>query len=165
MTTCRVRDAAKADAGAINAILNHYVLTSTATFILEPVTLEERQKWLAGHGAPHPVILAEIDGMTVGFGSLSAFRPRAAYAHSVELSVYVHPRFHRQGIGRLIVESLLSRARALGHHVVVAGCCGESQASIALLKSFGFTPAGHFREVGRKFDRWLDVVFLERRLE
>jgi L-amino acid N-acyltransferase len=161
MNALTIRDATQADAAAINDILNHYVLNSTATFITELVSLEERLKWLADRPKAHPVVVAELSGTVVGWGALGSFRTRAAYAQTVEISAYVHWDFHRRGIGRAITEELLIRARALGHHVVVGGCCSESTASIALLQSFGFSQAGHFPQVGRKFDRWLDVVFFE----
>jgi phosphinothricin acetyltransferase len=161
MNRLTIRDATQADAPAINDILNHYVLNSTATFITEPVTLQERLIWLGERLKAHPVVAAELSGALVGWGALGSFRTRAAYAYTVEISVYVHGDFHRRGIGRAIAEELLTRARALGHHVVVGGCCSESTASIALLQSFGFSQVGQFRQVGRKFDRWLDVVFFE----
>ena len=90
------------------------------------------------------------------------FRSRPAYRHTAEFSVYVDPERHRRGIGRALLADLVTRARALGHHALVGGCCSESTAVITLLEASGFSRVAHFREVGRKFDRWLDVVFLER---
>jgi L-amino acid N-acyltransferase len=161
MNTCLIREATTIDAEAINAILNHYVENSTATFITAPQTLEERLAWLKDRSSVHPVLVAEADRVVIGWAALSVFRTRAAYAQTAELGVYVHHAWHRRGIGRMLVAELLTRARAAGHHAIVGGCCSESVGSIALLKSFGFSPVGHFREVGRKFDRWLDVIFFE----
>jgi phosphinothricin acetyltransferase len=161
MNAMRIRTATQADAPAINDILNHYVTHSTATFITQPVSLDERLKWLEGRPEAHPVVVAELSESVVGWGALGPFRTRAAYAQTVEVSVYIHQDYHRRGIGRAIMRELLSRARALGHHVIVGGCCSESIASIGLLESFGFSRAGQFLQVGRKFDRWLDVVFFE----
>ena len=161
MNELTIRYATQADAPAINDILNHYVLNSTATFITEPVSLEERLKWLEDRPPTHPAVVAEISRAVVGWGALGSFRTRAAYAQTVELSVYIHPDYHRRGIGRALTHELLGRARTLGLHAVVGGCCSESTASIALLQSFGFSQVGHFPQVGRKFDRWLDVVFFE----
>ena len=161
MNALQIRTATRADAPTINEILNHYVANSTATFITERVSLEERLKWLEDRAETHPVVVAELGGSIVGWGALGSFRTRAAYAQTVEISVYVHREFHRRGIGRAITEELLSRARALGLHAVVGGCCSESTASISLLVSFGFSKIGTFPQVGRKFDRWLDVVFFE----
>ena len=89
------------------------------------------------------------------------FRARAAYAQTAEVAVYLREDFHRRGIGRMIIGELQARARLLGHHILVGVCCSETQASIGLLEACGFTRVGHLREVGRKFDRWLDIVILE----
>jgi phosphinothricin acetyltransferase len=164
MSDCSIRLATRDDAGVINDIQNHYVVNSTATFLTEPLTLERRLAWLDGRSPVHPVIVAQDDGSVVGWGSLEVFRGRPAYRHTAELSVYVHHEWHRRGIGRAILADLLARARALGHHTLVGGCCIESTAIIALLEASGFSRVAHFREVGRKFDRWLDVVFLQRLL-
>lgn len=157
-----VRLAVAADAAAINDILNYYVIHSTATFITVPQTIEERLAWLRDRQEIHPVIVAELDGLVAGWASLSMFRPRQAYRQTAELGVYVRDDLHRRGIGRALVSELIVRARALGHHVIVGGCCHESTASVALMQSLGFAEVARFREVGRKFDRWLDVIFLQR---
>lgn len=164
MSACSIRLANRDEAGVINDIQNHYVVHSTATFLTEPLTLEQRLAWLDGRSPAHPVTVAQIDGSVVGWGALEIFRSRPAYRHTAELSIYVHPEWHRRGIGRAILADLLTRARALGHHALVGGCCSESTAIIALLEASGFSRVAHFREVGRKFDRWLDVVFLQRLL-
>lgn len=162
MSACSIRLATREDAGIINDIQNHYVLHSTATFLTEPQTLEQRLAWLDGRSQAHPVTVAQADASIVGWGALETFRSRPAYRHTAELSIYVHHEWHRRGIGRAILADLLARARALGHHTLVGGCCRESTAVIALLEGSGFSRVAHFREVGRKFDRWLDVVFLQR---
>lgn len=164
MNTRSTRLATRDDAEAINGIQNHYVVHSTATFLTEPLTLEQRLAWLDGRLPAHPVIVAQAGDAVVGWGSLEVFRSRAAYRHTTECSIYVHPEWHRRGIGRAILADLLARARALGHHALVGGCCSESTAVIALLEASGFSRVAHFPEVGRKFDRWLDVVFLQRLL-
>jgi phosphinothricin acetyltransferase len=156
-----IRLATVADAQAINAILNHYVTSSTATFLTEPVSLEERIEWLKEHAGVYPVIVAEAQGAVIGWAALSSFRSRAAYRQTAEVSVYVEHNYHRKGVGRALLQELLRRAKALGYHSLIGGCCSESAASIALLDQFGFTRAAHFHEVGRKFARWLDVIFLE----
>ncbi|MGZ5503712.1 MAG: N-acetyltransferase family protein [Chthoniobacterales bacterium] len=160
-----LRVATKDDAPAITELLNHYIAHSTSTFIDEPQTVADRIAWFEQHSERHPVIAAESDGRFVGCGALSIHNPRGGYRHSVEISIYVHPDFHRHGIGRALLSELIDRARAIGHHVLIAGCCTESTASIALHESLGFTRVGTFREIGRKFDRWLDVVYLQLILE
>src|SRR6476646_4881393 len=154
MSEPTIRDAASADAAAITEILKHYIIHSTATFITAPETPADRIRWLHERSAAHPAIVAELAERVVAWGALGPFRQRAAYQHTVELSVYVHHDFHRRGLGRAIVSELLRRARAAKHHVVVGGCCTESVASICLMEAFGFTRVGCFPEVGRKFDRW-----------
>lgn len=162
MSACSIRPACEEDAGTINSIQNHYVVHSTATFHTEPLTLAERLAWLRNRSSAHPVTVAQNDGVTVGWGALEVFRGRPAYRRTAEFSVYVHHDWHRRGIGRAIVDDLVTRARALEYHALVGGCCSESTPVIAMLETLGFDRVAHFREVGRKFDRWLDVVFLQR---
>jgi phosphinothricin acetyltransferase len=162
--TVTLRSATRQDCPAINDILNHYVVTSTATFITEPQPIEERLAWFDGRDERHPVIIAELDGRVAGWAALSPFRLRAAYAQTAEIGVYVHHAFHRRGIGHALVDELITRGRAAGLHVIVGGCCHESTASLGLLAAHGFRKAAHFHEVGFKFGRWLDVIFLERLL-
>lgn len=162
MSACSIRLATRDDAEVINGIQNHYVVHSTATFLTEPLTPEQRLAWLDGHSPAHPVTVAQHGDTVTGWGLLEVFRGRPAYCHTAELSIYIHPERHRRGIGRAIVDDLVARARALGHHALVGGCCSETTAAIALLEACGFSRVAHFREVGRKFDRWLDVMFLER---
>ena len=164
MVACSIRLATPVDAGTINDIQNHYVVSSTATFHTEPLTLDERLAWLRNRSPAHPVTVAEIEGAIVGWGALEVFRGRPAYRHTAEFSVYVHHDWHRQGIGRAIMADLETRARDLHYHALVGGCCSESTAVIAMLEALGYERVARFREVGRKFERWLDVVFLERLL-
>jgi L-amino acid N-acyltransferase len=159
-----IRLATRADAGAINDIQNHYVVHSTATFLTEPFTLQQRLAWLEGRSPEHPVTVAEMKGSIVGWGALSEFRSRPAYRHTTEFSVYVHPDHHRRGIGRALLADLTERARTIGHHALVGGCCSESTGILALLDASGYKRVALFPEVGRKFDRWLDVVFMQRLL-
>jgi phosphinothricin acetyltransferase len=161
MAACPIRPATAADAEAINAIQNHYVVHSTATFLTEPLTLEQRLAWLKGRSPEHPVTVALDGGAVVGWAALGDFRSRPAYRHTAEFSIYVHPERHRRGIGRALLADLVERARAAGHHALVGGCCSESTAILGLLEASGFSRVAHFPEVGRKFDRWLDVVFMQ----
>lgn len=157
----RVRPAVKADLRAINDIYNHYVCHSACTYQEEPETMAQRRRWFQHHDARHPVIVAEWEGQVVGWGSLSAFHPRSAYGRTVENSVYVHHEHHRRGIGSALLRELLAQARAVGHHAVIAVIDSSQSGSLRLHGRFRFKKVGHFREVGRKFDRWLDVVYME----
>lgn len=153
-------DALMDEVHAVNDILN-FVIHTTTTFNTEPLSLEEREKSLTDRPEIHPATVAEIGRRIVGFGAIGAIRPRAAYARTAELSINVHRDFHRRGIGRAILADHIARARALGLHALVGGCCTENTPSIVLLEAADFKQVGRFPEVGRKFDRWLDVVFLQ----
>ena len=163
----QIRDATAADLPAINAIYNHYVLHSTCTYQEDPSTDEERSVWFAAHDAAHPVTVAVAPaaapgGEVVAWASLSRFHPRAAYRHTVEDSVYVRHDLHGRGIGSAMLADLLARAESLGHRSVVALVSADQPASVALHRKHGFAEAGRLREVGHKFGRWLDVVYLQR---
>jgi L-amino acid N-acyltransferase YncA len=160
----RIRPAAWGDLGAINDIYNYYVLNSTASYETEPSTPAHRQVWFASHGPEHCVTVAERDGEVVGWGALSRFHPRAAYGRTVENSVYVRQDMQRQGIGSALLADLIERGRAVGHHSIVALIDGGQTPSIALHERLGFVQAGRLREVGNKFSRWLDVVYMQKML-
>jgi len=150
-----------ADAEAINAIYNYYVRTSAATFQVDDETTEERIEELRTRPNEQPMIVLEEGGEIVGWGALSAFHSRCAYRETTELTIYVRHDCHRRGYGRVIVHDLIARARSLGYHTILAASCAESVGSIGLLGSLGFAEAGTLREVGCKFGRRLDVVYLQ----
>jgi len=156
-----IRKATVEDLGAINDIYNYYVSHSTCTWQVEPETAEERAKWFAEHDERHPVTVAEADGEVIGWGALSRFRGREAYRNTVEDSVYVRHDKHRRGIGRAIVADLIARARAIGHHTIIASISADQKPSIALHEAMGFVEVAHMREVGTKFDNWMDLVYLQ----
>jgi len=156
-----IRLASGADLPAINAIYNHYVATSTCTYQFEPETEEGRRQWFDSHDSGHPVTVAQIDGEIVGWGALSEFRERFGYRFTVEASVYIRHDAHRRGIGRAILGDLIERARELGYHTLIGGASADQTASIGLQESMGFRKVATFHEVGHKFDRWLDVVFMQ----
>lgn len=166
-----IRLATADDLPAINDIYNYYVDRSTCTYQLEPDTLAARQSWFAAH-PPHkyPVTVGEITtennaSEIVAWGSLSKFRDRAAYAPSVEASIYVRHDFHRHGIGRALLIDLIQRAKNLGFHTLLGGVSADQTASLALQESLGFQRIAHFKEVGFKFGRRLDVIFLQLMLD
>jgi len=152
------------DAEAIRDIYNLEVTTSTVTFDLVPRTSDEQRAWQAERSGARAVIVAVDDGAVRGFGSLSPWRDRPAYATSVEDSVYVHRDHHAQGIGRALLTELVDTATAHGFHACMARIVGGHEASMALHAACGFEVVGTEREVGRKFNRWLDVVLMERLL-
>jgi phosphinothricin acetyltransferase len=156
-----IRPATGTDLTAINDIYNHYVLHSTCTYQEEPETMEDRQRWFSRHGEKYPVIVAVKDGRVAGWGSLSPYHARSAYRFTVENSVYVHHELHRHGIGSLLLEELIVCARKLGHRAIIAGIDGQQPASVALHGKFHFEKAGHLKDVGFKFGRWLDVIYMQ----
>jgi L-amino acid N-acyltransferase len=156
-----VRPAKEQDLEAINEVYNYYVPRSTCTYQEEPEPIEGRRRWFAHHGPEHPVVVAELGGRIVGWGCLSSYHQRSAYRRTVENSVYVHHEHHRQGIGALILGDLVARARTLGHRTIIAGIDAEQAASVALHARHGFEQVGLLRQVGFKFGRWLDVVYME----
>ena len=159
--TAAIRPATESDLVAINDIYNHYVQHSTCTYQEEPELPDGRREWFRHHGEKHPVIVAEIGGQVVGWGSLSAYHPRSAYRHTVENSVYVHHEYHWRGIGSLLLHELIVRARNFGHHAIIAIIDADQPASVALHAKFHFEKVGHMKQIGFKFGRWLDVVYME----
>jgi L-amino acid N-acyltransferase YncA len=152
------------DAEAIREIYNVEVTTSTATFDLVPRSLEDQRAWLEARSGAHAVLVATVDETVVGFGSLSPWRDRPAYATTVEDSVYVHRDHHGQGVGKALLSALVDTATAHGFHACMARIVGGHEASIALHRACGFEVVGTEREVGRKLGRWLDVILMERLL-
>ncbi len=165
MSEPRIRDAAAADLPAVRAIFNHWIEHSTASFRTVPDTEEQTRAWFSGRGPEHPVLVAENEGVVVGWASLNPHKPTGGYRHTVELSVYLRADARGRGLGRRLVGELLARARAAGHHVVLGGVCTEQADSLRLHEALGFTKVAQFREVGFKFGRWLDVAYFEKVLE
>ena len=165
MSAITLRLATLADAEEIRDIYNHEVMHTVATFDLVPRSLAEQQEWLSARSGAFATIVAEDEvGEVVGFGALSPYKERAAYRTSVENSVYVRRDRHAQGIGRLLVDELLSIAELSGFHAVFARINATSEASIALHTACGYELVGIEREVGRKFSRWHDVALMQRLL-
>ena len=157
-----VRLATLADAEAIRAIYNREVTSSTVTFDLVPRSAGDQREWLDQHAGAHPAVVAVDGADVVGFGSLSPYRSRPAYATTVEDSVYVHHDARGRGVGRLVLSELLHRATDHGFHAVMARIVDGHEASISLHTSCGFGLVGVEREIGRKFGRWLDVALMQR---
>jgi phosphinothricin acetyltransferase len=162
MSDPSVRLAERRDAAAIRDIYNLEVSESTVTFDMVPRTLDQQVAWIDEHSGGHPAIVAvDRDGTVIGFGSLSVYKDRPAYATTVEDSVYVHREHRGQGIGKLLLAELVRLGRDHGFHALIARIVGGHDASIALHTSCGFEHVGVEREVGRKFNKWLDVVEMQ----
>jgi L-amino acid N-acyltransferase YncA len=161
MNANQIRLACEEDLSAINDIYNYFVRNSTATFQIELESLPERQQWFRSRSQSEPVTILSMGDEIVAWAALSLHRSREGYRQTAETSVYVRHDCHRRGYGRALLADLIDRGRTLKYHAFLAGCCSEAEPSIALHEDFGFQQVGCFREVGRKFDRWLDVIYLQ----
>ncbi len=161
-----VRDADPDDAAAIAAIYAHYVRTSVATFAAEPPTEQDWVDAIAQRRADGlPVLVADDGGAVAGYAQLTHWRPRPAYRFTVEDSIYLHPDHTHRGHGSALLAELLRRAAASGRRQVIAVIAeADDGASVALHRRAGFTEAGRLREVGYKFDRWIDTILMQRAL-
>jgi phosphinothricin acetyltransferase len=162
-----IRDAETADLPQILAIYNDVVATSTAVYSTEPATLADRSDWFEQRRrGGFPVLAAAEGDRVLGFSSFGAFRGAfSGYRHSVEHSVHVRADARGAGVGRQLVAALFPLAAALGKHVMIGAVDAANEGSLRFHERLGFERVGHFREVGRKFDRWLDLVFVQRFLD
>jgi phosphinothricin acetyltransferase len=166
MDDVNVRPAMRADLPRLTEIYNHYVINTPITFDLKPVTAEQRVRWFEEHagGARHQLFVAEIAGTVVGWAGTGSFRDRAAYDTSVETTIYCAPETTGRGIGATMYRVLFDALKNEDIHRLLAGITLPNDASVKLHRRFGFTEVGVFTECGRKFDRYWDVVWMERPL-
>ena len=158
-----IRDAGEADLPGLLAIYNDVIATSTAIYSYLPTTLEERTTWWRARvGMGYPVLVAVDESGVLGFSTFGDFRTWPGYRFTVEHSVHVRGDTRGRGIGKDLVKALFPRAAALNKHVMIAGVDAANEASIRFHEHLGFEKSGHLRQVGHKFDRWLDLVFLQR---
>lgn len=161
-----IRNASEDDLPAILAIVNDVIRTTTAVYDYEPHTLEMRQQWFhAKVAADWSVFVADDNGAVAGFSSIGPFRQWPAYKYSVENSIYVAADRRGHGVGKLLLSAVVDAARAKDMHTVIAGVDADNEASRRLHRSFGFEEVAHFKQVGYKFNRWLDLVFLQLMLD
>ena len=164
MSSVTLRPAVASDAEAIRDIYNHEVLTATSTFDLVTRSLAQQEEWLAARSGAFSAIVAVDGADLVGFGSLSPYKDRAAYSTTVEDSVYVHRQHGGRGVGTVLLTGLLEIAGQSGFHAVMARIEASGTTSRALHAKCGFELVGIERQVGRKFNRWLDVAVMQRLL-
>lgn len=158
-----IRSAQWQDLPALTALYNHYIVTSPCTFDIEPYSVETRAPWFEKFdGERWQCLVAEEDGAVIGYGCSGEFKSKAAYRTSVEVSIYVDHTAHRRGIARSLYASLFSALKTTGVHRAYAGITLPNEASIALHRAFGFDDVGIYREVGNKFGRYWDVLWMER---
>lgn len=160
-----IRMAEDGDVPGILAIVNDVIASSTAIYRDEGETLEARTAWFRARRAlGYPVLVKEIDGAIVGFASFGDFRTGHGYRFTVEHSVHVDRRFRGQGHGRGLIAALLPYAEECGKHAMAAAIDADNAASLAVHEKLGFERVALFREIGWKFERWLDLVFMQLRL-
>jgi L-amino acid N-acyltransferase YncA len=160
-----IRDARESDSEAVHAIYAHHVLHGTASYDIEPPSLDDisrKMRWILGEG--WPFLVAEEDGAVVGYAYSTQFRDRAAYRFTCENSIYVHPDWTGRRIGKALLVALLDRSRAYGFRTMIAVIGGAEPSSIGLHAACGFAEVGRLKSVGWKKERWLDNVYMQRNL-
>jgi L-amino acid N-acyltransferase YncA len=161
-----IRNYQKSDAIAILDIINYNILNATALYDYSIRSLAQQESILESKiQAGFPVIVAENNGVVVGFGMYSEFRFREAYKFTVEHSVYVQQNSQGLGIGKLLLTELIQLAKKQGLHTMIGVIDAENQKSIDFHHQFGFKTVGVIKESGFKFNRWLDSVFVQLILE
>lgn len=164
--TLRLRDALADDAAAIAAIYNVHVRGTIVTFELAEVCAQDMARRVADVQARGlPWLVAEAGGAVLGYAYAGPWKTRAAYARTVETSIYMDAAACGRGLGKQLYAALLGRLRELGMHVAIGGAALPNPASVALHEALGFEPVGTLREVGCKFGHWIDVAYWQRRLE
>jgi len=163
----QIRDARMEDAEAIRAIYNDAVINTTAVFDYVAREPQAQIDWLKMKADQNlPVLVARnTTGRVLGYCSYGPFRPWPAYLYTVENAIYVAPDARGQGIGNRLLPPLLEIAKARGLHTMIAGITADNAASLRLHEKLGYEPAGTIREAGWKFERWLDLVFLQKMLQ
>jgi L-amino acid N-acyltransferase len=157
-----IRIATEHDLPAMLDIYNDIIANTTAVWHYEPHTMDMRKEWFEQRKQQgFPIFVAEDEGKISGFSTYGSFRPWPGYSKTVENSVYVASDSRGKGVAKLLLPPLIDAAKQSGIHAIVAGIDAENDISIALHKKFGFVEVAHFKEVGWKFGRWLDLKFLE----
>ncbi len=164
MSDVTIRTAVSDDLPAIVEIYNHYVINTAITFDIESYTVEQRRPWFEqfAPSGPHRLFVAESDGAILGYAGSHQFRVKAAYDTTVETTIYCAPGNERRGIGGALYATLFGAIVSNDIHMVIGGITMPNDASIALHKRFGFVHAGLMHDVGYKFGRYWDVLWMER---
>ena len=158
-----IRDARESDLPGLLEIYNEVIATSTAVYADRPVTLEDRIAWWRTRTAQgYPVLVAMREAVVLGFATFGDFRAWPGYRFTVEHSVHVSAECRGRGVGRSLMQTLIPRAAALGKHVMIGGIDAANDASIRFHEQLGFERAALLRQVRFKFERWLDLLFMQR---
>jgi phosphinothricin acetyltransferase len=156
-----IRRATIADQQSIMEIYNDAIFNTTATFDTEPRTIEKQIEWFRNHKEIHPVMVGEINGMVVGWASLSPWSDRCAYDTTVEVSVYIDENYRGQGAGSKLLKAVTDAGRNLNIHTVISRITEGNEISIHLHKKLGYKHVGVMKEVGFKFGKFLDVHMMQ----
>ncbi|MDF1487635.1 GNAT family N-acetyltransferase [Tessaracoccus caeni] len=157
----RIRRACEDDLPAITRIYNEAGVNTTASWRLQPVTVADRREWFQRQQADNfPVLVIEVDGEVAGFASYGTFRSLEGYRFTVEHSIYLSEQYRAAGAGRSLMRALMDVARGQGIHVMVGVVDGDNEQSLRFHESLGFVEAGRLNQIGHKFGRWLDCVFM-----
>ncbi len=157
----QIRSCTEHDIDPICAIYNHYIATTVISFEKEAVTVEQMRTRFRTYTQMHPWLIGEVDGEIVGYAYATKWRERVAYAHTSEATIYLKPDATGKGYGKPLYRALLQQLEAQNNHVVLGCIALPNEASVRLHEALGFKQVAHFKEVGRKFDRWLDVGYWE----
>lgn len=158
-----IRDAVALDAQALAALINSWITGSTITFNSVPKTVQDIETMIADKAsAGHAVLVAEAEGALLGYATYGQFRGGVGYAHAMEHSIALSPLARGKGVGRALMLAIEDHARAGGAHVIFAGVSGENAEGRAFHAAMGYAEVVTLREVGRKFDRWFDLVLMQK---
>jgi len=157
-----IRCATMSDLGALTEIYNEAILRTVATFDTKPKTVEEQKPWFESHDSKHPIFVAELDSVVIGWASLSKWSDRCAYSDTAEISVYVKEDHRGKEIGKKLMHEILDQGQKEGLHTVIARIAEFNEVSIHLHEVFGFQHVGTMRQVGRKFGKLLDVQLMQK---
>lgn len=161
-----IRDATEADLQALRDIYNHALLHTTAIWNDAVVDVENRRAWFQARAAQgYPILVADIAGQVMGYASFGDFRVQDGFRATVENSIYVTPEAQGRGVAKALMTTLNDRARACGKHVMIAAVHDANTASMQLHEALGFRASGVLHQVGQKFGSWVNLVFLELRLD
>ena len=157
-----IRKATADDVPKILDIVNHAILHTTSNYLYQTLSFESQLQWFYDKQAKgFPVIVADLNGAAIGFGTYGTFREKIGYQFTVEHSVYVAPELIGKGTGSLLLTALIKLAKSENYHVMIGGIDADNKDSISFHKKFGFTENGVLKEVGFKFGKWLDLQFMQ----
>jgi L-amino acid N-acyltransferase YncA len=158
----KLRSARRDDLDSITEIYNEAIVKTVATFDTELKTYEEQKKWFDDHESKNPILVAELNGVIVGWASLSKWSDRCAYSDTAEISLYVREEYQGKGIGRQLIEAIIEEGKKTGLHTIIARITAGNESSLHLHRSVGFTHIGVMKEVGKKFGKRQDVHLMQK---